>query len=116
VSVAVRGQAVVDAGSKALGREPLRADAHGGLGALLDRPEVVVVRASEEHGILDLSRSDWRPSVGERVRIVPNHVCVSVALHEEVIGVRGDDAVERWRVEARGRLPAALPEDLDPVA
>jgi D-serine deaminase-like pyridoxal phosphate-dependent protein len=116
VSVAVRGQAVVDAGSKALGREPLRADADGGLGALLDRPEVVVVRASEEHGILDLSRSDWRPSVGERVRIVPNHVCVSVALHEEVIGVRGDDAVERWRVEARGRLPAALPEDLDPVA
>ncbi|HSM36449.1 MAG TPA: alanine racemase [Longimicrobiales bacterium] len=115
VSVAAPGQAVVDAGSKALGREPLRAGLDDGLGALLDRPEVVVARASEEHGILDLSSTDWRPAVGERVRVVPNHVCVSVALHEEVIGVRGGEAVERWRVEARGRLPAGAPENVAPI-
>jgi D-serine deaminase-like pyridoxal phosphate-dependent protein len=112
VSVAVAGQAVVDAGSKALGREPLRAGVDAGLGALLDRPEVVVARASEEHGILDLSRTEWRPSVGERVRIVPNHVCVSVALHEAVLGVRHGTVVDRWRVEARGREPGGPPSEL----
>jgi D-serine deaminase-like pyridoxal phosphate-dependent protein len=102
VSVAVPGQAVVDAGSKALAKEEIRAGTVG-YGALLDRLEIVVKSVSEEHGLLDLSRTDWRPRIGERVRIVPNHVCVSVNLHERLYGVRGDDVVEVWDVAARGR-------------
>lgn len=102
VSTAVHEQAVVDAGSKALSREELRGPGLGGFGALLDRPDVVVKALSEEHGLLDLSGTSWRPRVGERVRIVPNHVCVSVNLHEHLWGVRGDEVVERWRVAARG--------------
>src|SRR5690606_29142862 len=82
VSTAVPGQAVVDAGSKALSREELRAPNATGFGALLDRPEVQVRALSEEHGILDLSQTDWRPRIGDLVRIVPNHVCVSVNLHD----------------------------------
>jgi D-serine deaminase-like pyridoxal phosphate-dependent protein len=102
VSTAVPGQAVVDAGSKALSKEEIRADTVG-YGALLDRPEIVVKSVSEEHGLLDLSQTDWRPRIGERVRIVPNHVCVSVNLHERLYGVRGDEVVEVWEVAARGR-------------
>jgi D-serine deaminase-like pyridoxal phosphate-dependent protein len=102
VSVSVPGQAVVDAGSKALAKEEIRADTVG-YGALLDRPDVVVKSVSEEHGLLDLSGTDWRPRVGERVRIVPNHVCVSVNLHERLYGVRGDEVAEVWDVAARGR-------------
>jgi D-serine deaminase-like pyridoxal phosphate-dependent protein len=102
VSTSVPGQAVVDAGSKALSREEIRADAPG-YGALLDRPEVVVKGVSEEHGLLDLSRTDWRPRIGERVRIVPNHVCVSVNLQERLYAVRGDEVVDAWDVAARGR-------------
>jgi D-serine deaminase-like pyridoxal phosphate-dependent protein len=102
VSTAVPGQAVVDAGAKALAKEELRAQG-GGYGALLDRPEVVAKALSEEHGILDLSGTDWRPRVGDRVRVVPNHVCVSVNLQERLWGVRGDEVVEAWEVEARGR-------------
>jgi len=102
VSVSVKGQAVVDAGTKALGREPLRADGDG-YGALLDHPEVVVARMSEEHGILDLSKSSWRPRLGDQVRIVPNHVCIVVHLFDEIFGVRGHSVETRWPVEARGR-------------
>jgi D-serine deaminase-like pyridoxal phosphate-dependent protein len=102
VSTAVPGQAVVDAGSKALSREEIRADA-AGFGALLDRLEVVVKGVSEEHGLLDLSGTEWRPRIGERVRIVPNHVCVSVNLQERMYGVRRDEVVEVWNVAARGR-------------
>jgi D-serine deaminase-like pyridoxal phosphate-dependent protein len=102
VSTAVPGQAVVDAGSKALAKEEIRAETVG-FGALLDRPEVLVKSVSEEHGLLDLSRTDWRPRVGDRVRIVPNHVCVSVNLHERVYGVRGEQVVDAWNVAARGR-------------
>ena len=103
VSTAVPGQAVVDAGSKALSREEIRAPGVTGYGALLDRPEVVVRTTSEEHGVLDLSATDWRPRVGDLVRIVPNHVCVSVNLHERLWGVRGDEIVKSWEIAGRGR-------------
>ena len=101
VSTAVPGQAVVDAGSKALSREDIRGADAPGFGALLDRPDVFVRALSEEHGILDLSRTDWRPRVGDRVRIVPNHVCVSVNLHDKLWAVRGDEVVGWWPIAAR---------------
>lgn len=102
VSTAVAGQAVVDAGSKALTREELRSPDGAGFGALFDRPEVVVKALSEEHGTLDLTRTDWRPRIGERVRIVPNHVCVSVNMHPRVWGVEHDAVRTSWEVAARG--------------
>ncbi|HEX2190942.1 MAG TPA: alanine racemase, partial [Longimicrobiaceae bacterium] len=106
VSTAVPGQAVIDAGSKVLAKEELRAEG-GGYGALLDRPDVAVKAVSEEHGLLDLAGTDWRPRVGDRVRIVPNHVCVSVNLSERLWGVRGDRVVDAWEVAGRGRAPLA---------
>ncbi len=104
VSTSVPGQAVIDAGTKALGREPSEGEGEG-YGALLDHPEVVVRRLSEEHGVLDLGSSGWRPVVGERVRVVPNHVCVAVHLHETVYGMRGAEVETSWPVTARGRQP-----------
>lgn len=104
VSTAVPGQAVIDAGSKALGREPLRAGDGDGFGALLDHPEVRVTRMSEEHGILDLGGSAWRPELGEQVRVVPNHACIVVHLNDVMYGVRNDVVETQWPVTARGRL------------
>jgi D-serine deaminase-like pyridoxal phosphate-dependent protein len=109
VSTSVAGQAVVDAGSKALSREDIRGAEAPGFGALLDRPDIQVKALSEEHGLLDLSRTDWRPRVGERVRIVPNHVCVSVNLHERLWGVRGDQIEASWPIQARNWSQAATP-------
>ena len=103
VSTAVPGQAVIDAGAKALGREPMRGTPDEGFGALLDHPEVSVKSMSEEHGILDLSRTSWMPRVGDRVRVVPNHVCIVVHLNDEIFGVRGDAVETSWPVAARGR-------------
>jgi D-serine deaminase-like pyridoxal phosphate-dependent protein len=103
VSVAVPGQAVIDAGSKALAREPAGGAPEEGYGILLERPEVRVRRMSEEHGILDLGDTDWRPAVGERVRVVPNHVCAAVHLFDTLHGVRNEVVETSWPVAARGR-------------
>ncbi|MEO8635557.1 MAG: alanine racemase [Gemmatimonadales bacterium] len=102
VSTTVPGQAVIDAGSKALSKEELRGSG-GGFGALLDDPNVVVSGLSEEHGLLDLTRSARRPKIGDRVRVVPNHVCVSVNLQETVWGLERGVVVTSWPVEGRGR-------------
>ncbi len=114
VSTAVPGQAVIDAGAKALGREPIRGSDVEGFGALRDDPGVVVKSMSEEHGILDLSRSTWRPRVGDRVRVVPNHVCIVVHLADVVYGVHGDDAVSSWPVAARGRGQPVFVDPAEP--
>lgn len=104
VSTAVPNQAVIDAGSKALGREPMRgADSADGFGCVLGRNDVVVKSMSEEHGILDLSSTAWRPSVGEKVRIIPNHVCIVVHLNDVIAGARGEIIETTWPVAARGR-------------
>lgn len=103
VSTAVPGQAVCDAGCKALGREPLRVGSGSGFGELLDHPEVTVKGMSEEHGILDLSQTSWRPKVGDRVRIIPNHVCIVTHLNDVIHGIRGDRVETSWPVAARGR-------------
>lgn len=103
VSTAVPGQAVIDAGAKALGREPMRGGAVDGFGCLWSDSEVTVKSMSEEHGILDLSRSSWRPRVGDRVRLVPNHVCIVVHLADQVYGIRDESVVTSWPVAARGR-------------
>ncbi|HEV8409708.1 MAG TPA: alanine racemase [Gemmatimonadaceae bacterium] len=108
VSTSVPGQAVIDAGAKALGREPMRGVEGEGWGALLDRPEVLVSRMSEEHGILDLSKTSWRPQVGELVRVVPNHVCIVVHLNDVMYGVRGSRVETSWLVDARGRSQSGV--------
>jgi len=101
VSTAVAGRAVVDAGSKALAKE---VRGPGGFGFVLEHPEVQVAGLSEEHGVLDLGASEWRPSIGDRVRLVPNHVCVSVNLQDRLLG--RDGGAHRWiALEGRGRGP-----------
>ena len=57
---------------------------------------------NEEHGVLDLSRTDWNPRIGEKVQIVPNHVCVSVNLQDALLA-KDDDVHLILNLEARGR-------------
>ncbi|HSW29648.1 MAG TPA: alanine racemase [Longimicrobiales bacterium] len=101
VSTSVPGRAVVDAGSKSLTKEARGA---ANFGFLLDHPEVTLAGLSEEHGVLDVSRSSWVPAVGDRVRIVPNHVCVSVNLQDALLA-RDGDRHTLLALEARGRTP-----------
>jgi D-serine deaminase-like pyridoxal phosphate-dependent protein len=42
--------------------------------------------------------------VGDRIHVIPNHICVAVNLHEQVYGIRGEMVEEIWKVDARGKL------------
>src|SRR5579859_2372405 len=102
VSRAGRDRGILDAGSKTL-----TSDTGSGLdghGLILEHPEARIAKFAEEHGFLDLSRSNTRPEVGDVVRIVPNHVCVVVNMMDEVLMVRGDEIVGMLPVAARGKL------------
>ena len=106
VSTSIPGQVVVDAGSKALAKEEVRASFRNpgtaaGFGCILDEPDLRVTALSEEHGVIDLRGSSWRPSPGDMIRIVPNHVCVSVNLQESLWQIQDERVLGRWKVEAR---------------
>ncbi|HEX9361369.1 MAG TPA: D-TA family PLP-dependent enzyme [Bradyrhizobium sp.] len=102
VSRAGPDRGILDAGSKTL-----TSDTGGGLdghGLILEHPEAKIARFAEEHGFLDLTRSNTRPNVGDVVRIVPNHVCVVVNMMDEVVMVRGEEIIGILPVAARGKL------------
>ena len=102
VSRAAADRGILDAGSKTLTSDP--GGGLDGYGLILEHPEAKIARFAEEHGFLDLARSNTRPNVGDVVRIVPNHVCVVVNMVDEVVMVRGDEIVGTLPVAARGKL------------
>ncbi len=61
-----------------------------------------IATLSEEHGQIDVSACKDRPVVGERVYILPNHVCPVSNLVDTVALVRGDEVVALHTVDARG--------------
>jgi D-serine deaminase-like pyridoxal phosphate-dependent protein len=102
VSRAASERGILDAGAKTL-----TADSGGlndGFGTILEYPHARINALAEEHGFIDLSRSNARPVVGEVVRVVPNHVCVVVNMVERMIAVRADKVVDVLPVAARGKL------------
>jgi D-serine deaminase-like pyridoxal phosphate-dependent protein len=101
VSRAAPERGILDAGSKTLTSDTGGLD---GFGLILEHPEARIARFAEEHGFLDLSRSNTRPNIGDVVRIVPNHVCVVVNMMDEVVMVRGDEIIGALPVAARGKL------------
>ncbi len=102
VSRAGRERGILDSGSKTLTADP--GGGLDGFGHILEYPQARIGAFAEEHGFLDLSRTNERPNVGEVVRIIPNHVCVVVNMVDQLIAVRGNEIVDVLPVAARGRL------------
>jgi D-serine deaminase-like pyridoxal phosphate-dependent protein len=105
VSPSGPGRSVIDAGALAMSLD--RGPDHGakaGYGRLYEdyargtlRHNATLVSLSQEHGILDQSLA-----VGERVRILPNHSCLTVACFDAFQVVRGEEVLDSWRIW-RGR-------------
>ncbi len=92
--------ALLDAGSKCFtsDKTPL-----GLSGSLLDGRDIHVTKLSEEHGWVTGSEVN-QLKIGERVRVVPAHVCPVINLTDEVVVISGDCVVDRWKVAARGKV------------
>jgi D-serine deaminase-like pyridoxal phosphate-dependent protein len=100
VSATVPGQVIVDAGAKAVSR-----DAHPilpGFGWLADRG-LPLRTMNDYHGFVDVPEGSSPLRVGDRVVIVPNHVCPTVNLYDEMVVVENGRVVDTWPVAARGR-------------
>jgi D-serine deaminase-like pyridoxal phosphate-dependent protein len=85
------GWFVVDAGLKSVATD------HGPPTLDGERP----FYCSDEHVIYGIGDRPT-PSVGDRVALVPGHVDPTVALHDRLHVVRGEEVVDTWPVDLRG--------------
>lgn len=95
-------RAIIDAGSKALAMDP--SASHAGHGFIVGHPEATLARISEEHGVILLPPDEPGFAVGDRVEVIPNHICPAINLMDELLVARDGQIVDRWRVAARGKV------------
>lgn len=88
ISVSPRGWAVADAGLKAFGMD------HGD--PVLPGADVWIV--SDEH----VTFAGLDVAVGDRVRLLPAHLDPTVAKHDRMWVLDGDEVVDEWAVDLRG--------------
>ena len=100
VSDWVPGQVILDVGTKVLGREGSPERGYGGIAGTT----ALLSKLNEYHGFLPLPEG-FRPSVGNVLPVVPNHVCpVVVNFEEYIVTDSTGTSLERWPVDARGFL------------
>lgn len=100
VSVPSENRAIIDAGSKTLTSDLLGL---AGYGHVLGHDNIHIDQLSEEHGRL-VSDSPLKLTVGDKVRIIPNHVCVVTNMFDTVYIQRNGMITESWPIAARGKL------------
>ena len=101
VSRANEDRGILDAGSKTL-----TSDTGGleGSGHITAHPRAKIIKFSEDHGFLDLENCKKKPTVGDIVTVIPNHVCVAVNMVDELVLVQNNKVVKTIPVAARGML------------
>jgi D-serine deaminase-like pyridoxal phosphate-dependent protein len=104
VSTAVPGRAIIDAGSKTFSSDLLGSGSKSGYGYVVEAPDAPMIKLNEEHGHIDTTHSRHPFRVGDVVTVIPNHVCATVNMHDEIVTVRQGEAVGCWQIAARGKV------------
>lgn len=91
------GRVVVDAGLKA-------SSVDSGMPALWERPGLAYVKASDEHGFIEVAPGAAAPALGEKLLLVPGHCDPTINLHEWYVCVRRGVVESLWAITARGAL------------
>ncbi len=102
VSRAVPRQIIVDGGSKTFSSD--RSGGEEGFGRFVEDPTLVLEKMNEEHGYVRLAAASTPHRIGDRLHVIPNHVCTAMNMHDEVWVHRGGEVVDCWKIAARGKV------------
>ena len=95
---------VIDAGSKSFSQDGTLDPPFPGRGVVAGRPDLRIDFFTEEHGVGHVETDGRAPDIGDRLEIVPLHVCSAVNLFDVAYGVRDGDVEHEFRIEARGKV------------
>ena len=75
-----------------------------GKGTLYDRPETHIEKVFDEHAIVNDPAFREAVSVGDKVRIIPVHICPVCNLYDRAYLISGGEVVQELTIAARGKL------------
>jgi len=92
-------RAVCDAGGKTLSSD-------GGKAEVESHRGVRYTHGSDEHGSLavDPTQLDRELNIGDTITLLPSHVCTTVNLHDQFVGVRNGVVEAVWPIATRGHV------------
>ncbi len=94
---------VIDAGSKSLTSDGGDGPPFPGRGVIAGRPDLRLDLLTEEHGVGHVDgRGQLR--IGDRLRVIPLHVCPCVNLFDTAVGLRDGRVDRELSIAARGRV------------
>ena len=88
---------IFDAGRKTMSAEMASPEPVG-------MPEVSKIRLSAEHGTIEMIAPHSEPKVGYKIELIPGYSDVTVALHDELYGIRNGVVETVFPLLGRGRL------------
>jgi D-serine deaminase-like pyridoxal phosphate-dependent protein len=104
---ATRAKSIADCGALVLSKD-LGPDTPPHYGRVFEdlsgerlHPDIRVSSVSQEHGTLTANYP-----VGTKIRILPNHSCLTVAQFDHFQVIRGNDVLDRWRIRRARDLEA----------
>jgi D-serine deaminase-like pyridoxal phosphate-dependent protein len=97
------GRFAIDAGSKAFGGDGSDGPRFPGRGVVVGRADLRLDFLSEEHGVghAEGAADVW---IGERLEVIPLHVCSTVNLFDVAFGVRRGRVERELAIAGRGRI------------
>jgi len=95
MSKPVAGRAMLDAGLKAMSVD-------SGFPTVADLADAKVVRASDEHAVMELGPGAANLSIGTKLKLVPGHCDPTVNMYDWYVCVRGGTVEALWPITARG--------------
>jgi D-serine deaminase-like pyridoxal phosphate-dependent protein len=95
---------VIDAGSKSLSSDGGDGPPFPGRGVLAGRPDLVLDFLTEEHGVGHVLSGGGDLKVGDRLEVIPLHVCSCVNLFDTAAGVREGRAERELVIAGRGKV------------
>ncbi len=102
VSTSVADTAILDGGSKTF--SDAASIAGYGFGRIDQYPDAVCEKMNEEHGYVRTGACGSKPTAGELVDVIPNHVCTTVNMHRVLHLARGGEVEEILPIAAAGKI------------
>ena len=106
ISRPTKERAIIDGGSKTFATDvqPNQAPIYlQGFGKVVGHPNITLERVTEEHGMLHIE-GDSTIDVGDTIDIIPNHICTTINLHNDVFIKDEGEIYNQFTVMARGKL------------
>jgi len=106
ISLPTKERVIMDVGAKGITAQKRETGicATKGMGLIKGYPEVSIFDVFDEHAIIYNKEFRDVMKVGDKVEIIPNHICPVVNLHETAYLISEGNVVDEISVDCRGKI------------